>query len=135
MTFSSSPRLVYLTVFILVCLALPSDAALRVYRMHGKGLKGDALGNAPDPYVKMYVRNIFVTRTSVIKSSSNPIWSSTLTSNTAQINNELKLQVWDEDIQKDDLLGVCYTQVKRGSYSYQCTLSKGGYLIYSYEFN
>ncbi|MCJ8746632.1 hypothetical protein PDJAM_G00144070 [Pangasius djambal] len=134
MTFSSSPRLVYLTVFILVCLALPSDAALRVYLLQGKGLKGDALGNAPDPYVKMYVRNTFVGQTSVIKNSSNPLWSSILISNTAQISNELKLQVWDKDVQHDDLLGVCYAQVKRGSYTYKCTLSKGGYLTYSYEF-
>ncbi|KAF7687683.1 perforin-1-like [Silurus meridionalis] len=133
MTFSSSPRLVHLTMFVLLCLPLPVRAGLRVYGMRAKGLKGD-FGTAPDAYVKLFVRNEYVSQTYVIKSNSNPSWSSSLTWSKAQITNSLKLQVWDKDAKKDDLLGICYAQLQRGIYTYKCTLSKGGTLTYSYEY-
>ncbi|KAF4074683.1 hypothetical protein AMELA_G00242110 [Ameiurus melas] len=123
MTFFSSSRLVYLTVFILVCLALPSDAELRVFRMQGKYLKGDALGNAPDPFVKVFVRNE-MHKTYVIRDTSRPVWTSNLPFSTAKINDEVKLQVWDEDLKYHDLLGECYAQVRRGTSNFSPLSSK-----------
>ncbi|KAF4074684.1 hypothetical protein AMELA_G00242120 [Ameiurus melas] len=134
MTFFSSSRLVYLTVFILVCLALPSDAALRVFRMQGRSLKGDPLGYAPDPYVKVFVRNE-VRNTYVIRDTSNPVWSSNLSFSTAKVNDQVRLQVWDQDIKNHDLLGTCYAPVKRGTSNFKCTLSKGGTLTFSTQFS
>lgn len=132
--FFTSSRLVYLTVFILVCLALPSDAVLRVFRMQGQSLKGDALGYAPDPYVKVFVRNE-MRNTYVIKDTSNPVWSSSLSFSTAKVNDQLKLQVWDQDVKNHDLLGTCYAQVRSGTSNFKCPLSKGGTLTYSTQFN
>lgn len=126
----------YLTVFILVCLALPSDAALRVFLMQGKGLK-DPLGYAPDPYVKVFVRNE-MRNTYVIRDTSNPVWSSSLSFSTAKVNDQLKLQVWDQDnfiYVNHDLLGTCYAQVRSGTSNFKCPLSKGGTLTYSTQFN
>ncbi|XP_053337429.1 perforin-1-like [Clarias gariepinus] len=134
MMFFSSPQLVYLTVFLLACLAFPSDALLRVYGMNGKGLDGDVL-NPPEPYVKVFVRNILMGQTYVINSSSNPTWSTNVVSSTAKVNDEVKLQVWDKDIKYDDLLGTCYATVRSGINSFRCSLSKGGTLSYMTEFH
>lgn len=133
MRFSCSPGLVYLAVVLLACLALPSDAGLQVYSMSGEGLKGDLWGNPPDAFVKVFVKDSKVGETYVV-SKSNPKWDTTVKHNLAKVNDELKLQVWDKDLKNHDLLGVCYAQVTRGSFTHPCTLSKGGTLTYSYKF-
>ncbi|CAL9707894.1 unnamed protein product [Knipowitschia caucasica] len=104
---------------------------LRVFNLRAKGLPQDFFG-ITDGYVKVFFRNDLLGQTSVRKNTVDPWWKEEYTTYTAQENATLKLEVHDEDLILDDLLGTCLSQVQNGTHQKQCALEKGGMLFYDY---
>ncbi|KAK7933744.1 hypothetical protein WMY93_004640 [Mugilogobius chulae] len=123
-----SVTLLLLCSSILCCWA---QTQLRVFNLRAKGLPQDALG-ITDGYVKVFCRDDLVGQTSVRKNTADPWWKEEYTYYTAQLDSELKLEVHDEDLIWDDLVGTCLTQVQPGTHQKQCVLEKGGMLFYDY---
>ncbi|XP_072288711.1 perforin-1-like [Eucyclogobius newberryi] len=107
------------------------QSQLRVFNLRAKGLPQDALG-ITDGYVRVFCRDDLVGQTSVRKNSADPWWKEEYTYYTALENATLKLEVHDEDLIWDDLLGTCLTQVQLGTHQRQCSLEKGGTMFFDY---
>uniref|UniRef100_A0A4W4GI80 C2 domain-containing protein n=1 Tax=Electrophorus electricus TaxID=8005 RepID=A0A4W4GI80_ELEEL len=119
-----------------VALALtlaPSDAAVRVFSLRANGLKGDPAGNPPDPFVKVWCGSSFGGMTEFHKDNSNPSWSASFYFRDCGANDHLTFEVWDKDLNFDDLLGTCVSSVQPGLHqNFACSLQYGT-LFYSYE--
>ncbi|XP_036453786.1 perforin-1-like [Colossoma macropomum] len=124
MAFSS--RLVYLAILVLASHVMFSNAAVRVWGLRANGLSGDAMGNRPDPYVKVWCAGVNGGRTETIKDTHSPSWAAEFNFPSCKPNSVLKLEVWDQDVSKDDPLGGCDYRLRSGSISNaKCSLKKG----------
>ncbi|XP_067284513.1 perforin-1-like [Pseudorasbora parva] len=118
-------RLVSLAVLMLASQLDFASAAVRVSGLHARDLTGDAAGNKPDPYVKVWCGSTFGGQTEFIKDTAHPTWSSEFNFPNCKANENLKLEVWDKDLNYDDKLGTCSRQVQYGSFDVVCYLNKG----------
>ncbi|KAI3353330.1 hypothetical protein L3Q82_019870 [Scortum barcoo] len=85
-------------------------------------LKGDLLGKT-DAYVKMWYGSIY-RRTSVIK-SNYPLWNDVFNLGNVDTHPNLKIELWDQDPIKDDLLLSCERSLSPGTSSFICREKKG----------
>uniref|UniRef100_H3C4E6 C2 domain-containing protein n=1 Tax=Tetraodon nigroviridis TaxID=99883 RepID=H3C4E6_TETNG len=122
---ASALPLLVLAVFSL------AQAQIRVFDLRASDLPSDLLGTT-DGYVKVFIGKESLGKTSVRNDNKHPWWEEEFQHFNAQENDTLKLEVYDSDILFDDLLGVCQRQVRKGTYSHDCFLEKGGTLHYSY---
>ncbi|KAG1952614.1 perforin-1 [Pimephales promelas] len=127
-------RLVSLAVLMLVSQLDSASAAVRLFDLHAKDLSGDALLNKPDPYVKVWCGSTFGGQTEYINDNRNPTWSAEFSFPNCISGDNLKMEVWDLDLNFNDPLGTCGRGVQYGSFTITCYL-KEGTLIYSYEAN
>ncbi|XP_067247005.1 perforin-1-like [Chanodichthys erythropterus] len=125
-------RLMSLAVLMLASQLDFASAAVRVFGLHARDLTGDPAGNKPDPYVKVWCGSTFGGQTEYIKDTANPSWSAEFNFPNCKANENLKLEVWDKDLNYDDKLGTCTKQVQNGSFSNNCYLNKGT-VFYRYE--
>ncbi|XP_073693800.1 perforin-1-like [Garra rufa] len=125
-------RLVSLAVLMLAS-QLDFASAVKVFALYARNLEGDAAGNHPDPFVKVFCAGIFGGQTEYHKDNANPSWSAQFNFPDCYPYDSLNLEVWDKDLNYDDHLGTCSTQVQYGTNSINCGLSKGGHLYYKYE--
>uniref|UniRef100_A0A7N6BRA7 C2 domain-containing protein n=1 Tax=Anabas testudineus TaxID=64144 RepID=A0A7N6BRA7_ANATE len=105
---------------------------LTVYNMRASGLPSSGL-TKPDGFVKVYCNSVFMGQTAVVKNNANPVWGNEFSYSKASVNDLLRLEIYDEDIGSHDLLGICKGNLKRGTYSSSCSLSKGGTLRFTYR--
>ncbi|XP_020780100.2 perforin-1-like [Boleophthalmus pectinirostris] len=117
-------------LLLCACVSL-GQSQLRVFNLRAQRLPQDALG-ITDGYVRVFCRNDLVGQTSVRKNTADPWWKEEYTYYNAEENSTLKLEVHDEDLIWDDLVGTCLTQVQSGTHQNQCALEKGGMLYYDY---
>ncbi|KAK9975697.1 hypothetical protein ABG768_020935 [Culter alburnus] len=125
-------RLMSLAVLMLASQLDVVSAAVQVYGLYAKDLTGDAAGNHPDPYVKVWCGSSFGGMTEFVRDTDNPSWSAEFNFPQCTAKENLKLQVWDKDLNFDDHLGTCVKQVQYGSFTGSCHL-KDGTLFYSYK--
>lgn len=119
-----------LLVLVLFSLSL-SRAQIRVFDLRASDLPSNLLGTT-DGYVKVFCGKELVGKTSVRNNNKHPWWEEEFQHFKAQEKDTLKLEVYDSDVLFDDLIGVCQRQVRKGTYSHDCFLEKGGTLHYSY---
>uniref|UniRef100_A0A672SFL6 Si:ch211-240l19.7 n=1 Tax=Sinocyclocheilus grahami TaxID=75366 RepID=A0A672SFL6_SINGR len=93
-----------LVVLVLVSQLDFASAAVIVYDLHANDLSGDAAGNEPDPYLKIWCGGSFE-QTNYITDNSNPHWTGGFTFSSCNSGDKLKLEVWDKDQSYDDYLG------------------------------
>ncbi|XP_048012369.1 perforin-1-like [Megalobrama amblycephala] len=127
----SDLRLMSLLVLLLAS-QLDFASAVRVFGLYARDLTGDAFGNFPDPYVKVWCGSAFGGQTEYHKDNMHPRWSAVFSFPNCNPYENLKLEVWDKDLNFDDHLGTCYRQVEFGTFAVTCHLSKGT-LYYKYE--
>ncbi|XP_051544538.1 perforin-1-like [Myxocyprinus asiaticus] len=125
-------RLVCLAMLMLARLEF-ADANLRVSALRARDLPGDAFGNKPDAYVKIWCGATSGGMTDFEKGNSNPSWTAEFNFPNAKVKDNLKLEVWDKDMIKDDKLGTCIKTIESGYKDCNCNLDKGGTLYFSYE--
>uniref|UniRef100_K7FG64 Perforin 1 n=1 Tax=Pelodiscus sinensis TaxID=13735 RepID=K7FG64_PELSI len=117
------------------CSLRRGGARLKVRVMSGKELFGD-ITTTTDGYVKVFFQGQEL-ETSLIANNDNPEWNEDLYFGAVTLPEEpeLKVEVWDSDISPDDLLGVCFTQLKAGrNVTLMCNLERGHVqLSYSLE--
>lgn len=88
-------------------LELKLQGKLTVTVIRAKSLKNMEMLTKSDPYVVAYVRVLFKLKTRTIDNNLNPEWNETLEFDVEdQETQSLVLQVFDEDIGADKLLGV-----------------------------
>uniref|UniRef100_A0A3B5L5R8 MACPF domain-containing protein n=1 Tax=Xiphophorus couchianus TaxID=32473 RepID=A0A3B5L5R8_9TELE len=87
---------------------------LRVTSIRAWGLSGDYAG-ATESYVKMSLGSTYY-RTDVIN-SDYPYWT------------VLAVEIWDEDLQYDDLLGSCVRYLSQGDNSFTCAAESGRFEV------
>ena len=123
---TSCPSLLLLLLGASLC-----AAQLKIYDLKASDLPQDFLG-ITDGYVKVYSGPASLGQTVVKDNDANPWWEEEFTYFKALENDVLRLEVYDEDLFVDDLLGVCQRQIKVGTHSHDCYLEKGGTLHYTY---
>ncbi len=124
--------LVSLAVLMLVSQLDFTSAAVIVYDLHANDLSGDAAGNKPDPYLKIWCGGSFQ-QTSYIKDNSNPHWTEGFTFSSCDSGDKLKLEVWDKDTKYDDHLGWYSGPVGTGSNNHVSFSVGQGTMFLSYE--
>uniref|UniRef100_A0A8B9H6G2 Si:ch211-240l19.7 n=2 Tax=Astyanax mexicanus TaxID=7994 RepID=A0A8B9H6G2_ASTMX len=132
--FYETMLLMYLTVLVLASHMMLGDAAVTVSNLRASGLSGDAFGNRPDPYVKLWCNSVYGGRTDTIKDTTSPNWAGTYTFSSCRAGHSVRLEVWDQDLTNDDLLGSCSRTTSSGSRSTSCSLNKGT-VYFSYSAN
>ena len=124
--------LLCVAILVLAAHLAPTEAAVRVWGIRASGLEGDPTG-PPDPYVKVWCSSSFGGMTEFYRDTHNPSWNAEFYFPNCKANDVLKLEVWDKDLNLDDYLGRCVTQVTSGStLSKSCGLGNGK-LTYSYR--
>ncbi|XP_033986090.1 perforin-1-like isoform X2 [Trematomus bernacchii] len=92
-------------------------------------LKGDWWGRT-ESYAKMWYGS-FYRRTRII-GSNNPRWNARYSLGNVDTHLGLKIQVWDEDWGRDDLLGSCVKTLNQGNHRFTCYAKRGGVeVVYS----
>lgn len=86
-------------------------------------LKGDWAGKT-EAYVKMWYGSNY-RQTQMIK-SNNPHWNARYDLGQVDTHTYLKIQVWDKDPGRDDLLGSCGKLLSQGTHMFHCYAKKGG---------
>ncbi|KAK6308444.1 hypothetical protein J4Q44_G00217150 [Coregonus suidteri] len=125
-----------LGLLFLCMLAGVHGANVRVFGLHASGMvEGDIAGNYPDPYVKVWCGGESGGMTNWQKDTHNPSWSAVFSFLDVPSSASLKFEIWDKDLNFDDLLGTCTnTELMSGSHSVTCKLSSGNfYYTYKYE--
>ena len=102
-----------------------TKGTVSITKMSANNLEGDAFGNPPDPYVKVWCGGTFGGQTEFIKDTKNPTWSATFYFPHKKLDDLLKLEVWDKDLNYDDLLGTCTTYIRLGANPMMCGVRKG----------
>ncbi|XP_066486726.1 perforin-1-like [Tiliqua scincoides] len=117
------------------CPQQPGLAKLTVTIKSAKGLWGDYFSRS-DAYVKVIFKEK-VMCTPTIWNFNNPEWNVNLDFGIIQLTKgytHLEIQVWDEDVVRDDLLGKCFVLLKAwDSNVYNCHLEQGS-LLFKYNF-
>uniref|UniRef100_A0A8C6SMK0 C2 domain-containing protein n=1 Tax=Neogobius melanostomus TaxID=47308 RepID=A0A8C6SMK0_9GOBI len=106
-------------------------AQVKIYNLRASDLPKDIFG-ITDGYVKVFTGPAALGQTIVKDNNANPWWEEEFTYVKAMENDVLRLEVFDEDVFIDDLVGVCQRQIKVGTHSHECFLEKGGMLFYDY---
>ncbi|XP_056101208.1 perforin-1-like [Rhinichthys klamathensis goyatoka] len=125
-------RLVSLAVLMLVSQLDSASAAVRVFGLSARDLTGDVFENFLDPYLKIWCGSSFGGQTEFHKDNNNPSWSAEFNFPKCNLYENLKLEVWDKDLNFDDHLGTCTRQVKNGTFTATCHLNSGS-LFYKFE--
>lgn len=121
-----------LSLLLLVALSLAvARAQLRLFNLRASDLPSGLLGVA-DGFVEVFCGSAPLGKTSVRKDDKNPWWEEEFAWFLAEEGDTLKLEVHDEGILIDDLIGTCSRQMRLGTYDIDCFLKKGGTLHYSY---
>ncbi|KAM4603873.1 perforin-1-like [Polymixia lowei] len=102
---------------------------LEVTIIRASRLKGDYFDET-DAYVKLYYGSIYK-RTRIII-SNNPTWNTRYSLGKVDTHLSLKLEVWDEDVDYDDLLISCNRTLEQGSYTHTCSRCCWGF-TFSYK--
>ncbi|KAK9975704.1 hypothetical protein ABG768_020942 [Culter alburnus] len=123
-------RLMSLAVLMLASQLDFASAAVRVFGLHARDII-DAAGNKPDPYVKVWCGSTFGGQTEYIKDTAHPSWSAEFNFPNCKAFDDIKLELWDKDLNYDDKLGTCYSKVENGSFIVNCFLANT--VIYRYE--
>ncbi|KAL3041131.1 hypothetical protein OYC64_019359 [Pagothenia borchgrevinki] len=123
---SCSPLLI-----LVLCTLTVAEAQLKVFNMRASKLDSGILGT-PDAYVIAFCGSASLGETSVRHNNENPWWDEDFTHFKAQENDVMRLEVYDQDIGFDDLLGVCQRQIKLGTHKHECFLEEGGSFHYTY---
>ncbi|KAI4874466.1 hypothetical protein NFI96_007060 [Prochilodus magdalenae] len=120
-------RLMCAAILVLVAHLGLTDAAVRVWGMRASGLKGDPVGH-PDPYLKVWCASTFGGMTEFYKDNGSPAWSAQFYFPSCGINDIVKLEVWDKDLNFDDHLGTCTSRVVSGThFNVYCGVGKGSW--------
>ncbi|KAJ0068115.1 hypothetical protein NL108_016176 [Boleophthalmus pectinirostris] len=108
-----------------------SSADLKVFNLYGDNVapSGDL---RPDCYIKVFLDSTSLGQTSMIKDNKNPVWSDQFHYFDAQEYQQLRLEVWDRDLNFDDGLGICRTEIRVGTYKQSCYMTRGGLVHYTY---
>ncbi|EMP25241.1 Perforin-1 [Chelonia mydas] len=107
-------------------------ARLKVHVLRGTDLWGDTVTNT-DAYVRVLFQGQIM-ETGHIRNNNNPIWSKDLDFGPVMlpVKPELKIEVWDKDLWRDEYLGDCNTYLEVGkSETLTCSLEYG-HLEFSY---
>ncbi|XP_072240010.1 perforin-1-like [Leuresthes tenuis] len=94
--------------------------------LRGWNLKGDLTGET-ESYAKMWYGPIHH-RTHMIR-SNDPWWNSYYNLGKVDTGHNVYVQVWDEDVWQDDLLGECVRSVYQGTHSFTCPAKNGGFEV------
>lgn len=86
------------------------------------GLKGDHVGET-EGYAKMWYGSHYY-RTHMIRSDS-PQWNAHYHLGKVDTSLGLMVEVWDEDVAHDDLLGSCVRYLSQGSNGFNCQANPG----------
>ncbi|XP_075903137.1 perforin-1-like [Nelusetta ayraudi] len=122
-----------LSLFLLVvCSLAVAQAQLRLFNLHASGLPSDIFG-ITDAYIKVFSGSTHLGTTAVRHNNKNPWWDEEFTYYPATDGSVLTLEVFDEDVIFDDLVGRCTRELRVGSYDIDCYLAEGGTLHYSYS--
>ncbi|XP_075784797.1 perforin-1-like isoform X4 [Pelodiscus sinensis] len=108
-------------------------ARLKVRVMSGTDLWGD-VSTATDGYVLVFFKKKRL-QTRLIEDNDNPEWNEDLNFGIVTLPEKpkLKVEVWDSDGMRDDLLGGCFTQLKAGrNVMIVCNLERG-HVVFSYS--
>ncbi|XP_026214875.1 perforin-1-like [Anabas testudineus] len=89
-------------------------------------LYGDYAGPT-DAYAKMWYGSFFH-KTKMI-SSNDPYWNDRYYLGKVDTHHRLKVEVWDEDLQYDDLLGSCERNLMQGSHRFTCSTLQGAFEV------
>ncbi|XP_056390203.1 perforin-1-like isoform X2 [Hyla sarda] len=95
------------------------------------GLKGGDFGSKADGYVIFKFGSI-KRQSSKIKNKKDPTWNEKHDLGSVELNpiKSYTIEVWDEDVRNDDLLGKCEKSLTAGDVTETCYLKKG-HLTYS----
>lgn len=87
-------------------------------------LYGDYAAAVPtDGYVKMWYGSMF--RQTHVVESDNPTWNARYDLGRVRTNLDLKIEIWDSDLQYDDLLGSCNRSLMEGTNTIYCPADPG----------
>ncbi|XP_034055705.1 perforin-1-like [Gymnodraco acuticeps] len=120
-------------LLLLLCALTVAEAQLKVFDLRASNLDSGFLGS-PDGYVKIFYGSATLGETSVRDNNQNPWWKEEFTHVNAREYGVMRLEVYDEDIGSDELLGVCRRIIRLGTHEHACVLEEGGTLHYTYSF-
>lgn len=118
-------------ILLVLCSLSVAQSQLKLYNLRASGLPSNLLATT-DGYIKVFCGAASLGKTSIRHNNANPWWEEEFAYFIAQENQVLRLEVYDDDILFDDLLGVCQRQIKLGTHEHDCYLEKGGTLHYTY---
>ncbi|XP_060927126.1 perforin-1-like [Limanda limanda] len=121
-------------LLLLLCSLTVAEAQLRLSNIRASGLPSDIFGTT-DGYVKAFCGSASLGQTSVHHDDPRPWWEEEFHYPKAQQNDILKLELHDQDLIFDDLLGVCQLLIKPGTHEHDCYLEKGATLLFTYRLN
>ncbi|CAG5928726.1 unnamed protein product [Menidia menidia] len=92
-------------------------------------LRGDKLSKT-DSYVEMWYGSHF-RRTHMIR-SNDPIWNVHYPLGKVDTSNVLSVNVWDEDVFRNQFMGSCTSSLKQGTHTITCLFERGAGLELQY---
>ncbi|KAG6926581.1 perforin 1 [Chelydra serpentina] len=108
-------------------------ASLAVTVVRANGLRGDLIG-ATDAYVKVFFGGREI-RTGTIWNNNNPVWNRHMDFGTIRVTvaSQLRVEVWDKDRWRDDLLGTCTVPLTSGGLRQRECYLKHGRIWFRYS--